>query len=294
MKTCTFLTLEEPGGFFIDDALAHAPLAELGWQVTDLPWRQTEVPWGEFDAVVIRSPWDYWDDAAAFMAVLEDIDRSPARLGNPLSVVRWNVEKTYLRQLEGMGVPIVPTLWGNAVGPDDFAGFMEALASDEVVIKPVVGANGDDAYRVPRGADAARLQHVCGRHDGRDFMVQPFLTSILSEGEYSFFYFNGAYSHAILKTPKAGEFLCQEEHGSSLSSIQATGLLRERADQAMAAVNQVAGETLLYARIDLIRDSKGDFRLMEAELIEPGLYLRMDEGAPMRFARAVDEWFEGA
>ncbi len=291
MKTCAFLTLDEPGGFFIDDALAHAPLAKLGWQVSDMPWRQTEVPWAEFDAVVIRSPWDYQDDASAFMAVLEAIDRGPARLGNPLDIVRWNLEKTYLRELESKGVPIVPTLWGDAVGPDDFAGYLQALDTDEVVIKPVIGANGDDAYRVARGAEAAHLRHVAGRHDGRAFMVQPFLSSILSEGEYSVFYFNGEYSHAILKTPRAGEFLCQEEHGSSLASIEATGLLRERADQAMAAVNAVASETLLYARIDLIRDAHDEFLLMEAELIEPGLYLRMEEGISERFAQAVDQWY---
>ena len=110
MKRCAFLTLDERGDFVIDDEHAIAPLAELGWQVETLSWRQKTRPWSDFDAVIIRSTWDYWDDVPAFLEVLAHIDRE-TRLANPLDLVRWNVAKTYLRDLEARGVGVVPTLW---------------------------------------------------------------------------------------------------------------------------------------------------------------------------------------
>jgi glutathione synthase/RimK-type ligase-like ATP-grasp enzyme len=292
LKHCAFLTLDDPTGFVIDDELAHEPLAELGWQVSWPSWRQSERPWSDFDAVIIRSPWDYQAHSEAFVQVLEIIDSSGTRLANPLDIVHWNLSKTYLKELEDKGVPIVPSLWGNAVEAEDFSNFAESLCTSEVVIKPVIGANGDDTFRVVPGDDSDFLHRIAAIHNGRDFMVQPFMPNILSEGEYSIFYFNGCYSHAILKTPAAGEFRSQEERGSSLAAVMAKGRLRQRADMAMDAVASVVPETLLYARIDLVRDEQDDFRLMEAELIEPALYLRMDTGAPMRFARAIDEWYK--
>ena len=294
MKHCAFLTLDDPTGFVIDDELAHEPLADLGWRVSWPSWRQTETPWSEFDAVIIRSPWDYPAHSRAFVRVLERIERSGTRLANPLSIVRWNLEKTYLRALEEVGVPIVPTLWESRVEPDDFDPFLDRLDSEELVIKPVVGANGEDAFRVGRGEDADRLRYISARHAGRPFMVQPFMRAVVEEGEYSLFYFNGEYSHAICKTPAPGEFRSQEERGSSLIAVEPEAPLLKRARQAMHAVmGRGRGGTKppLYARVDLVRDAECDFRVMEVELIEPGLYLRMDPGAPERFARAVDEWY---
>lgn len=290
MKHCAFLTLDDPTGFVIDDELAHDPLAALGWHVSWPSWRQTDIAWNAFDAVVIRSPWDYQAHSEDFVNVLETIDASGTRLANPLAIVRWNLEKTYLRALETAGVPIVPTIWDSAVAVEDFDLWLQELDSTELVIKPVIGANGDDAFRVASDLSPARLERIASCHDGRPFMVQPFMSNVISEGEYSLFYFNAVYSHAILKTPAEGEFRSQEERGSSLQSVAARGRLRARADQAMAAVSSVIEETLLYARIDLVRDSDDEFRLMEAELIEPALYLRMDPGAPERFAQAIEAW----
>jgi len=318
---CAFLTLDDPTGFVIDDALAIAPLADLGWQVSELSWRQTEVPWNGFDAIIIRSTWDYQAHSDEFLRVLEAIDRGPARLANSLPLVRWNLSKLYLKELDKNGVPIVPTLWDDAVEAADFAKWFEELGAPELVIKPVVGANGDFAYRVNVDDDHLRLAEIAEHHDGEMFMVQPFMHSVISEGEFSLFFFNEQYSHAILKTPAQGEFRSQEERGSSLAAIKPSDRLLHRAHQAMDEVmgrgegaaptkvserrdagvgaaprresaSQGVATPPLYARVDLVRDAHDDFRIMEVELIEPALYLRMDPGAPGRFARAIDEWYE--
>ena len=115
-------------------------------------------------------------------------------------------------------------------------------------------------------------------------MVQPFMENICLEGEYSCFYFDGKYSHSILKTPKAQDFRVQEEHGGRLTSIKAEAKLLEQADIALKAINELP----LYARVDFVRYRQG-FALMEAELIEPSLYFNMDEESAARFAGAFVE-----
>jgi glutathione synthase/RimK-type ligase-like ATP-grasp enzyme len=115
----------------------------------------------------------------------------------------------------------------------------------------------------------------------REFMLQPFLTGIVEEGEYSLFYFYGHYSHSILKQPGSGDFRVQEEHGGQLKSIQPCEEMLTTARHCLAALP----EDVLYARIDLVRH-KNEFVVIEIELIEPSLYFNMDADSPQRFVDA--------
>jgi glutathione synthase/RimK-type ligase-like ATP-grasp enzyme len=187
--------------------------------------------------------------------------------------------------LQARGVAIPPTEWRTGIAAAELDGMFERLATDEVVIKPVIGANADDTYRVTRaGARAlgAELERVFAH---RDCIVQPFLPAVVDEGEFSLIYFNGVHSHTILKTPKQHDFRVQEEHGGLIRPVTAEPELQQRADAAVRAAAPVP----LYARADLVRSDR-TFVLMELELIEPALYFRMDTGAPARFARAFEEW----
>ncbi|MDZ4729413.1 MAG: hypothetical protein SH820_05665 [Xanthomonadales bacterium] len=289
---CAFLTLQERGDFVIDDDRALQPLADLGWAPSVLSWRQTKIPWSDFDVVIIRSTWDYWDDMNGFLDVLQAID-AQTLLANSLGLVRWNLAKTYLRDLERQGVLIVPTLWKDHLDAQAVQACFAELASDEIVIKPVIGANGVDTFRLHVAMPKAEFEKVAARFPakaGRAAMAQPFMSKILTEGEYSLFYFNGEYSHAILKVPAAGEFRSQEEYGSEIRSVTPEELLRSRVEQALSTLHPAP----LYARVDLVRDAENDFRIMEMELIEPSMYLRTEAGAPARFAMAIDDWFQRA
>jgi hypothetical protein len=287
MRRCAFLTLDERGDFVIDDEHAIAPLAELGWEVSTLSWRQTGIPWSRFYAVVIRSTWDYWNDVPAFLETLARINRE-TRLANPLGLVHWNLAKTYMRDLEGKGIGVVPTLWLDGLGDSSAGRCADRLGSNEMVVKPVIGANGQDAFRFSGNEGPARWAGISARFPGRACMVQPFMQNVVTEGEYSLFFFNGLFSHAILKTPAANEFRSQEEHGAELRAIEPEPRLLSRGQQVIAALSTVP----LYGRIDFVRNDAGDFDVMELELIEPSLYLRMDTAAPTRFAEAIDAWFQ--
>ncbi len=282
MRRCAFLTMENLDGFVSDDELAHAPLRRLGWYVEAVPWRRPGVAWDRFDAVVIRSTWDYQHSPEAFVGVLEQILRAGARLENALDLVRWNMHKTYLRDLARRGVALVPTVWGADVGPVDEQALLGRLGAEEIVLKPVVGANADLTFRLRAGAPAWR--EAAAVFARRDYLAQPFIRSVVEEGEYSLFYFGGELSHAVLKTPRAGDFRVQEEHGGIIQSVAVAGGLAAAGARVMAALGQVP----LYARVDLVRLDGGGYGLMELELIEPALYFRMDPAASACFARALD------
>ncbi len=282
MRRLAFLSMDRLDGFVQDDDLAVAPLAERGWAVETVSWR-AEADWAAYEAVVIRTPWDYQDDPDRFLAVLAGIERETV-LENPLAVVRWNLRKTYLRDLEARGVPVVPTRWGEAGTAGAIPAHAAALGADEVVVKPVVSANADRTHRLRTarlgGAAGALAADFAADFAARAYMVQPFLPAVVTEGEFSLFYFDGAYSHAILKTPKARDFRVQEEHGGLIQSVEAEPALRAAGEAVMAHVDR-----LLYARADFVRH-EGRFLLMELELIEPALYFRTDPGSAARFADA--------
>jgi glutathione synthase/RimK-type ligase-like ATP-grasp enzyme len=285
-----FLTLEHRGDYVIDDALAIDELTRRGWRVDEVPWRRAGVDWRAWDAVVIRTTWDYQRDLAAFLATLDAIDAAGVPLANATPLVRWNARKTYLRDLAARGVPTVPTRWGSGLTGEEVRGLCGALGADECVVKPVVGANAEDTFRVARDEPTERASAVASRFEGRAWMAQPFVRSVLDEGERSVFYFGGAYSHAVVKVPKAGDFRVQEEHGGTIERLEPDGALRAASDRVMAAL----GEAPLQARVDLVRLDDGAFALMELEVIEPSLYFRTHPDAASHFADALSRWLPRA
>lgn len=287
MRRCAFLTLEDPTGYHIDDDRAIPVFAENGWAVETIPWSQQGRSWLDYDAVVVRSTWDYHKHSDRFFGVLERIAAQGIPLFNDLELMRWNAEKTYLADLSTRGVQVVPTVYGKGFAPSDAAHFAEILDSDHLVIKPVVGANAERTWRLATSRDREAAAKAFA---GEAFMVQVFAEAVQEEGEISLFFFDGDFSHAIRKQPKSGDFRVQEEHGGRITAFQPTPSQQDAAGQVMEALD----DTPLYARVDLIRSNDdADWWLMELELIEPSMYLRMDDGAPRRFADAFLSQIEG-
>ncbi len=268
--------------FVVYDHLAKPPLAKLGWEVVDVPWRDPNANWHDYAAVVIRSPWDYHLDSDAFLRVIDTITGSRTRLMNSAEIVRWNIDKSYLRDLEKEGLPIVPTQWVLSPSNESLEAAYDFFHVKEIVLKPIVGAGARDTYRLQQGRELPA--DLFAPYAGKVGMVQPFLPSVVQRGEWSLFYFAGEYSHAVLKTPKPGDFRVQEEYGSCLQSVHPSGPLIDLADK---AVERTIAPTL-YARVDLVLLDDGTPAIIELELIEPSLYFPYDKESPTRFAKAID------
>ncbi len=282
MTRLGFLTLEDRADFVIDDELAIAELAQRGILVDEVPWRRP-CDWGAYAGVVIRTPWDYQRDLPAFLGVLDAIAAAGVLLANSPALVRWNAVKTYLGELAARGVPIVPTTYGHGITPDELRALPARLGVAECVIKPVVGANADDTYRVTASSEA---DAIAARYVDRAWMAQPFVDAVVEEGEHSVVFFGGALSHTIVKRPKRGDFRVQEEHGGDIIATEPTAELIAAATRVIAELP----EPVLQARVDLVRLSDGTLAVMELEAIEPSLYFRMHPRAPANFADAVERW----
>lgn len=280
-KPIAFLTMDCLRNFIANDHFVKPPLAELGWSVVDVPWRMPDVRWSDFEAVIIRTPWDYHQSLTEFFEVIDRIDRSGTQLFNSAAIIRWNADKQYLKSLQQQGLVTVPTHWVLSPTQSDIVKAMNDFSVDEIVIKPTVGAGARDTYRIKR--NQPRLLDE-GLYHGRMTMLQPFLSSIIDHGEWSLFYFAGQYSHAVLKTPKPGDFRVQEEYGSHLEAASPSPDLIAIANRTMDAIF----EPTLYARVDIVHLQNGQPAIIELELIEPSLYFSYDDEGPKRFANAID------
>ena len=146
-----FLTMDDTSGWSIDADLAFEPLAALGWQAEWLPWQQEGVDWSTFDAVYPAATWDYPDNAERFLDVLTTVDRSSAVLVNGLELVRWNIPKTYLRDLERGGARIVPSQFYERFADCRPETAFSHFDTERIIIKPVVGANANDTFLLGPG-----------------------------------------------------------------------------------------------------------------------------------------------
>lgn len=286
---CVFLSARGVDPEHIDDHLALAPLAEHGVHIETISWQDTTVAWADYDAVVVRSTWDYHAQDDAFFDALAHIDQQTALL-NPLSVMQWNRRKTYLRDLAGAGLPVVDSVFGEALTPLKLDVMAARFADEQWIIKPIVGASSHGVFRLSGSPDAGTREAMLARFKKDGYLAQPFVPSVLDPGEFSVFFFGGHYSHTICKTPKKGDFRVQEDYGGHIVAVEPDEALLRTARE----VHAHAAAECLYSRVDLVSIGPDAYAVMEVELIEPSLYLRICPDAARNFAQALRAWLDAA
>jgi glutathione synthase/RimK-type ligase-like ATP-grasp enzyme len=266
-----------------DDRLLAAALEIRGARAVPVVWNDERVEWRAFDAIVVRSCWDYFLRAADFFSWLARLESLRAVVFNDVRTLRWNAEKTYLRDLEARGVPVVPTHWLESGTDTSLRDIRRRTGWSELVVKPAISGSAHQTWRASPGdehADDARLGAMTA---SGGVLVQPLVDVIADEGEWSIVFLDGEYSHAVLKRPRSGDFRVQIEHGGT---AEPTDPPVELIAQARAALLAAPAPETLYARVDgcVVDD---DLLLMELELIEPVLFLGTSTGAADRLANAL-------
>lgn len=283
-KKVALLSMDSLEKFHTYDKLLIEPMKTLGWIAEEISWRNEKVNWNDYDAVIVRSTWDYQNDSEKFISVLEKIN-NVTHLENDLDLMKWNMNKSYLFDLEQKGVKIVDTIWEKSFNSSLAHEYFYKLNTDEIIIKPNISANADNTFRLTKEKLNDNLQKLEKIFNSREFMVQPFLKNIIDEGEYSLFFFDGKFSHSVLKKPKEKDFRVQEEHGGNIQPIKISPEIMLIAENIIKKLSTIP----LYGRVDLVRTKQNEFALMELELIEPSLYLNKDEQSPTRFVKAFEE-----
>jgi glutathione synthase/RimK-type ligase-like ATP-grasp enzyme len=263
-----------------ESGLLVAALARLGVRATIHPWDQP-CDWSQFPLVVSRTPWDYFHRVQEFLSWARGV-AAVTELLNPLATIAWNAHKSYLLDLERAGVPIVPTV---LVARSAGAGEQDAALARfrEAVIKPAVAGGALGALRVGAttgsGVAANHLRTLLAEQDA---LVQPFMPGVQTAGETSLIFFDGQFSHGVRKIPAAGDFRVHQHYGGTLVAHTPSPSELAVAQAALA----VAPAPAAYARIDMVPGASGPV-VMEAELIEPELFLGSDPAAPGRYARCL-------
>ncbi|MBV1861496.1 MAG: hypothetical protein KUG77_23960 [Nannocystaceae bacterium] len=267
---------------FEEDRLLAGALAQRGIQTRRVDWSRDDVDWSAFEAVVLRTPWDYFDRFEAFSGWLNSLQAHRCVL-NDLSTLWWNIDKHYLADLEAAGLPIVPTTFVERGEATSLRDAMASLGSDAVVYKPTVSGAARETYRVRSGQAAEHAERFAALTAERAMMVQPFMPSILEHGEVTVVAMQGSPTHGLVKKAKAGDFRVQDDHGGTLHAHVPTSDELALTEAALG----VRGPTPVYGRVDMVRDEAGVARIMELELIEPELWLRLHPPAADAFAEGI-------
>jgi hypothetical protein len=265
-----------------DDLLLAAALEDLGISPVPAVWSDAAIDWTSFAALVIRSPWDYFERNTEFRAWLDARIASRVLLCNAGDILDWNYDKRYLQDLEAAGVSLVPTICIGRGEPADVAARARARGWNEIVVKPTISGGAYRTYRFMVDDAAAYAKEIDDTLADRGVLVQPFLPEILTGGELSLLFFDGVYSHAVCKRAKPGEYRVQFQYGGTNENVEVDPALVAQARACVLAAPSLP----VYARVDgLVKD--GQFLLMELEVFEPVMFLARHPEAPLRFAHAI-------
>ena len=273
-----------------EGVLTERPLWDaLGAREVDFErpdWEDEGVDWASFDVVVVRTTWTYHHARERFLEWADQVAGVTA-LHNSPGVLRWNTEKSYLRDLAAAGVPVAPTEWFEQGASVDLAAILAERGWERGLLKPLVGAVASDTHRIDAGGEGLREAQAFlgGRLEERAMMLQPYLNRVETEGEVSVMLIAGEPTHAVQKLPIAGDYRVQDEHGATDQSVPLDPALVGIARRALAVAPGDAQP--LYARVDFLFSGDGSPVVNELELVEPMLFFQHDAGAAEVFADAI-------
>lgn len=282
MRRICFVTCRTWPEISESDRLVQRALEAQGAAVEARAWNAPDAVWEGFDAIVLRSNWDYHFEPDAFVGWLDRLERAGARVFNPPALVRWNLTKAYLLELGRAGVPTVATVILEDESRAGLEAVMAARGWSRLVMKPVISASAHDTRLVSAATLDEAAAALASGAMRRPVLIQPFVEEIQTRGEWSLIFIETEMTHAVLKRPAAGEFRVQPRLGGTVETPEPADAVRTVAHAALAALPAPP----LYARIDGVETAAG-FRIMEVEVNEPGLFFPHAPAAAVQFAEAL-------
>ncbi|MEC8625061.1 MAG: hypothetical protein VXY34_09595 [Bdellovibrionota bacterium] len=325
-----FVTCQDLGPYFPssknplythDDQAAVDYLEEKGISISPVVWGTApkDLKKRGFSLLIVRSTWDYMDSEEKrtnFLAWLRECHNESLNVLNPVPLMLWNMDKRYLLDLKNENIATVNT---TLIPSDQDLNLMKIFEErGPFVVKPTISAAAVDTFRVLSAEDAKSISQGTSPDEtrpfekirkGRNMLIQPYHKEIETEGEWSLIFLNGNYSHSVLKKPKKGGWLVQDERGGSVHCLKAPPIIEEKAKIAFSKIRdsfnnslffhsqegkkQELKSTPLYARVDLIPTSLGPL-VGELEMVEPELFFLFRDGKSLSPQKdALDRFYEG-
>jgi glutathione synthase/RimK-type ligase-like ATP-grasp enzyme len=265
-----------------EDGFVIAALEREGLKVKRLNWATPDFDWSSARLAVFRTTWDYFDKIEQFLPWLDRVAQQ-TRLLNPYELIRWNLDKHYLTDLQARGIRIIPTRVVERGQNCDLAEQMRFFQTNELIIKPCVAGTARHAYRVNPENRTERQAILDALLKEEAMLVQPFQQSVLTCGEVSVVVIGGVARHAVLKVAKPGDFRVHDDFGGTVHAHVMSPAEREIAERACAGCSPAPA----YARVDLILDETGMPAISEFEVIEPELFFRFNPQAAELLAAEI-------
>ena len=286
-KLPSFVTWDIPNleELFEEDQMLQEGFEAQGFEASSVVWNRPDVDWNHYDIALIRSTWDYLDEQEQFLQVLSRIEASSCKLFNPLTAVRWNIDKRYLFDLERWGVPIIPTALASEA--ENISKWFGNGQTQTVVLKPTIGLGGSHSFRIQLSELPNKLEDVRSQHPNHQYLIQPFIEDIQHEGEWSYVFFNRTLSHVLLKKPAPNDYRVQGIYGGTIQPTEPTA---HDLSLAEAVITKLPLD-ILYARLDFVR-VRGQLSIIEVELIEPIFSFNVVPESIARLVHATRHKFE--
>jgi glutathione synthase/RimK-type ligase-like ATP-grasp enzyme len=248
----------------------------MGATVEPVDWT-SDADFAAYDMVLPLIAWGYHQHFAKWQSVLDRFESEDVRVTNPVPVLRWNGDKSYLAELHAKSVATVPSIAVESLDEVALEAARGAFGGGELVVKPLVSASAYGTFRIAPGDPLPE------KIRGWRMLVQPWLKDIVNSGEYSLIFFGGEFSHSVSKVPRPGEFRVQPEYGGIIGPCDPPPGSLDLGKAALAA----APAATTYARVDIVVGNDGRLQVIELELIEPALFMTDAPDSGPRFARAV-------
>ena len=268
----------------LEQELLKSAFESQGLKVDITYWDNPSYEWQQTKSVLFRTVWDYFERFDEFWEWLEQV-KTKTRLINSYELIKWNIDKHYLRDLKNNGIQVVPTYFadrGNNISLQEIANLNDWK---HIVIKPAISASAFNTYKITNDEIEQKEQLFHELLQTHDMLVQPFFPTISELGEASLMVFGGKFTHAILKKAKAGDFRVQDDFGGTVHDYNPTQEEIKFAEK----VFQSCISLPIYGRVDIVWDSNKHIYLSELEIIEPELWIRNRPESANKIAEAVNK-----
>lgn len=268
----------------LEQELLKSAFEAQGLKVDITYWDNPTYEWQETKSVLFRTIWDYFERFDEFWEWLEQV-KTKTRLINSYELIKWNIDKHYLKDLSSWGIKTVPTYFADKGCNMKLHEIAKRNQWKDLVIKPAISASAFKTYKILANEIQANEKLFNSLVQERNMLVQPYFETITQLGEASLMVFDGKFTHAILKKAQPGDFRVQDDFGGTVHNYIPTKAEINFAEK----VFETCKTKPVYGRVDIVWDNDKNFYLSELEIIEPELWIRNYPKCAERIAEAVDK-----
>ena len=268
-----------------EDHLVKKALEKEGFIVKKRSWDDPSFDWSTTKFLLFRTTWDYFDRFKEFFSWLNTVNKV-TKFINPEIIIRWNIDKHYLQDLESNGIHCTPTRYIEKGEDTNLKELHQQTGWTQTVLKPCISGSARHTYKLDIDQLTNYEEIFKKLIENEAMMLQPFQHSIVNRGEISMMLFGGEFTHAVLKVAKSGDFRVQDDFGGCVYPYTPTQKEIEFAEKTINACPELPS----YARVDIFEDNKGELTVSELELIEPELWFRLYPQAADKLAAYIKSY----